>query len=828
MAEAWGGNVRNWRGGVAAWVQSETSTTATIRVVARWQSLAYGFNVANGNTACVSCDGQSSGWVGVGGVYAGRGQTVTKDMLVRDFTVAKHYGDGRNVGCYGGFHLGGFQVGDSGANCNVWIGGIPYSAPKPPVGFTAERESDDVAVLKWSGDYTGMDGAYPWSNVLIERRIDAGGWGQIRELNWDATSFRDSISAGHRYGYRVRSKGPGGHSGYVECPAYVYTTPTAPSGCTAVRKSDSRADVSWRIAANAAESYKSVLLDRRIDEGGWVQIATLGPSATNYTDNGISANHRYQYRVRAYNGLYSVFSESGYIYTTPAAPSSVSASATGPTKVAVAAGGLAPYAAEHQVEHRSASGDWGGSKTAGTFPVDMPSVAGLNYYRVRSGRDGLWSGWCESKGITTVAVPLKPTVSGLPAVYALGADAVVSWTPNHPDGSAQTSAELEVTDPGASTTTVSVEGDGGSASVTLGAVGTWRFRVRTHGAHPDWGAWSGYAEVAVAAPPVITVTSPSTDSAVAEVVPFAATWDVADVTGVASQTLRLLSSDGSPLHAVELGGDVREYEFRAGTYLPANLDAYSIELSVRGGSTLSATATRRFTTDYAAPAAPIATVEYTPELGTEVTVIYGRDARASDGGSGPVIPTESASVVRAMPDGTQWLVSDGMGDGEKARDPLPPLETGFKYLVTAYSEVGTATTVEVPAFVRADAVAINFGRAASGFIPLKYDVEWSRDYELSTELMDFADGGEAGGLPTAYTTGSASIKGSLSATSLGREDHDALDALARRHAVAWVRDPHGRRALCAIGLGLSGGVPRDVAGVNLSLTETAWREAWDG
>ena len=88
MAEAWGGNVSNWRGGVAAWVQSETSTTATIRVVARWQSLAYGFNVANGNTACVSCDGQSSGWVGVGGVYAGRGQTVTKDMLVRDFTVA--------------------------------------------------------------------------------------------------------------------------------------------------------------------------------------------------------------------------------------------------------------------------------------------------------------------------------------------------------------------------------------------------------------------------------------------------------------------------------------------------------------------------------------------------------------------------------------------------------------------------------------------------------------------------------------------------------------------------------------------------------------------
>ena len=829
MAEAWGGNVRNWRGGVAAWVQSETSTTATIRVVARWQSLAWGFNVPNGNTACVSCDGQSSGWVGVGGVYAGSGQTITKDMLVRDFTVAKHYGSGRNVGCYGGFHLGGYQVGDSGANCNVWIGGKPYSKPNTPKDFSVWLVNNGAADMSWRGDYTGMDGAYPWSNVHIDRRTDEGGWQRVADLGWDATSWSDvGIVAGHRYDYRICATGPGGQSDWVESPQYVYTTPSAPASVQASRVSDSQARLTWQNTAESVVSCKNNLVERRVDEGGWVQIATLGASTTNYTDNGISANHRYQYRVRAYNGQYSSYSTSGYIYTTPAAPSSVSASATGPTKVAVAAGGLAPYAAEHQVEHRSASGDWGGSKTAGTFPVDMPSVAGLNYYRVRSGRDGLWSGWCESKGITTVAVPLKPTVSGLPAVYALGADAVVSWTPNHPDGSAQTSAELEVTDPGASTTTVSVEGEGGSASVTLGAVGTWRFRVRTHGAHPDWGEWSGYAEVAVAAPPVITVTSPSTDSAVAEVVPFAATWDVVDVTGVASQTLRLLSSDGSPLHAVELVGDVREYEFRAGTYLPANLDAYVIELSVRGGSTLSATATRRFTTDYAAPAAPIATVEYTPELGTEVTVIYGRDARASDGGSGSVIPTESASVVRAMPDGTQWLVSDGMGDGEKARDPLPPLETGFKYLVTAYSEVGTATTVEVPAFVRADAVAINFGRAASGFIPLKYDVEWSRDYELSTELMDFADGGEAGGLPTAYTTGSASIKGSLSATSLGREDHDALDALARRHAVAWVRDPHGRRALCAIGLGLSGGVPRDVAGVNLSLTETAWREAWDG
>ena len=628
----------------------------------------------------VAVDGVEVGWWD--GACSHRGQVVINVGGSRDIGRAdggrsvkvEAWSESRTVNGYGG-------VGVT-TSCSEWrsVPAIPYQVPNPPSGMTAWRNSDRQNGMSWRNNPDGVVKKY--TQLKVTRTVDGGDWHDLKVLSPDAkgnlpTSFTDNdVYANHRYRYAVHAANNAGwtvasHSGYV------YTTPSAPSECGASRSSDTQARVWWKLGARASSTYLNVLLERRTDEGGWVQIATLGPSATNYADNGISANHRYQYRVRAYNGLYSVFSESGYIYTTPAAPSSVSASATGPTKVAVAAGGLAPYAAEHQVEHRSASGDWGGSKTAGTFPVDMPSVAGLNYYRVRSGRDGLWSGWCESKGITTVAVPLKPTVSGLPAVYALGADAVVSWTPNHPDGSAQTSAELEVTDPGASTTTVSVEGEGGSASVALDAIGTWRFRVRTHGAHPDWGAWSGYAEVAVAAPPVITVTSPPTDSTVAEVVPFAATWDVVDVTGVASQTLRLLSSDGSPLHAVELGGDVREYEFRAGTYLPANLDAYVIELSVRGGSTLSATATRRFTTDYAAPAAPIATVEYTPELGTEVTVIYGRDARASDGGSGPVIPTESASVVRAMPDGTQWLVSDGMGDGEKARDPLPPLETGF-------------------------------------------------------------------------------------------------------------------------------------------------------
>ncbi|MFR3450394.1 MAG: hypothetical protein ACLTSX_00810 [Collinsella sp.] len=99
-------------------------------------------------------------------------------------------------------------------------------------------------------------------------------------------------------------------------------------------------------------------------------------------------------------------------------------------------------------------------------------------------------------------------MSGISAVYALGGSAAVSWSPNHPDGSAQTKAEVEIVNPGGSTSTVPVPGSTAFAEVPLDAAGTWRLRVRTHGAHSDWGAWSGYLEFSVAALPVVTITDP--------------------------------------------------------------------------------------------------------------------------------------------------------------------------------------------------------------------------------------------------------------------------------------------------------------------------------
>lgn len=830
MAEAWGGNVRNWRGGVAAWVQSETSTTATIRVVARWQSLAWGFNVPNGNTACVSCDGQSSGWVGVGGVYAGSGQTITKDMLVRDFTVAKHYGSGRNVGCYGGFHLGGYQVGDSGANCDVWIGGIPYSAPKPPVGFTAERESDDVAVLEWSGDYTGMDGAYPWSNVLIERRIDAGGWGQIKELNWDATSFRDSISAGHRYDYRVRSKGPGGHSGYVECPAYVYTTPTAPSGCTAVRKSDSRADVSWRIAANAAESYKNVLLERRTNNGGWVQIATLGATSVNYADTGISGNSRYDYRVRATNGLYSGYStQNGYVYTTPAAPKSVSLAKIGGTRVRISIEAASPWADSYLYQLSLNGGGWSAEKSMGTS-IEVDAGGGSVRARVRAKKGDLYSGYRESGTVTTVVPPNAPTLSEFANVYALPATVRVSWAKAHPDGSAQTAAQVEVTDPNGHTSVVEVTTES-HADVSATVEGDHLVRVRTKGLDPSWGAWSPQGTFHAENAPTAHFVTPSSDGEVIDLIPFVATWDIVTSSGVSSQEIRLLTEAGDVLHSAQLPVDARSYSFSVDTYLPQNERKYIVQLTALDGYSLVAQAKRLISTNYAEPAEPkVSVTNVLGDLSARIVVYKGE-------GDSPeslltVVPTVRLSVARMLDDGSQEMLIDDLASGNEVIDRLPPLNVDYTYLVTAYSAAGTATTAEVVAHIDSDgSEAFNFGVDAGRAILLGLDADASSGTSHSGEWFEFINGVGTSSLPAFYPDGGMSASGSHSYIVTTADKYRELDAMRRdrSNAVCWFRDHWGgrHRVKADWTLGYSA-KSYGTWNVSASLTEAMWEGPRNG
>ena len=313
----------------------------------------------------------------------------------------------------------------------------------------------------------------------------------------------------------------------VTVPAIDYDAPNAPSACSASRVTDKQSKVTWTNGGTSTTKPRSsTKVERQTDSGSWAQIASVGNSVKNYTDNGISANHRYRYRVRAYgSGGYSGYSTSGYIYTTPKAPSAVSLVKTSDTQVQVSISGAAAWADGYELQRSVDSGSWAAVATVTAWPYTDTPGGGYVRYRVRAKRGTLASAWTESVEIATITPPLAPAVTLDPsgAVQPCGTAVTVAWSPNHPDGSEQSAAQVEYTVGSTAAQTVDVSGSATSYQLpeaALASPATVSVRVRTKGLDPDWGAWSSPVQVALAYPPSVTITSPGSDGAVVDSLPL--------------------------------------------------------------------------------------------------------------------------------------------------------------------------------------------------------------------------------------------------------------------------------------------------------------------
>ena len=496
----------------------------------------------------------------------------------------------------------------------------------------------------WNGSTRNLNSGNPGTTNFASYSVTLNKGSSVRNETFSA---RFQVTGGYGNGTSNASVG-------VTVPAITYSAPNAPSNCSASRNSDTQATVTWSNGGTSTTQPRTaVLVERQTDSGSWVQVASLSSSATNYTDNAISSNHRYAYRVRSQgNGGTSGYSTSGYIYTTPAAPASVSLTKTTGTKVSLDVDtSNAPYATSWDVQESLNGGEWSDVGSYTTFPQTVDVGGGTAKLRVRSKRDGLMSGWTESATITTIVAPNAPTITAKPAsVIAVGSSAVISWTPNHPDGSEQSQAQVEYQVGSASAQTATVQGSVTTyrlpASATASA-GTVKVRVRTHGLDPDWGAWTSYYSFAVAVPPEAHFTAPAIDGAKIGDLPLVAEWSITDSTGVASQSLQLMDESGKVLHSATPSKGTRQYTFDASTYQLSNATDYSLRLTVRGGSSLTVTTERTFATSFAEPARPDAGLSVDPsDLSAAVTVYAG--SPSSETGEVIEVPATPGTLVPGL------------------------------------------------------------------------------------------------------------------------------------------------------------------------------------
>lgn len=711
-----------------------------------------------------------------------------------------------------------------------------YTTPAKPASATISKPSNTSVKIAWGSGGKWVNGRN------LECSLDGGKtWRSPGSVTWSNGYATDTNPPQGNVKYRVRNYRTGAvngsgtlYSAWVETGtvATVYQ-PTAPSGLAVTYVSDTQQKLTWTNHADASASvrkpYTGINVYRRVDGGAWSTIYS-GSVIANYTDSSTSAGHKYEYMVRAkwVNGE-SGNSNTVTTYTTPLAPTAIALQKPNYTLLQVSITEPTTYASGIGIEVTSDNGaTWtevvGDGKTGWT-------VSGTTWKRdyqnppagtVRLRARGLYgsraSAWLESENVVTICAPSAPSVSVGASVYPTASDVAITWAPNHPDGTAQSKAQVEITDTSNAVTVHEIDGDTTSYTVSDAANGNWAVRVRTKGLDDDWGTWSDYTVWTVATPPALSITAP-TASAVIDALPLSVTWDASDETGIQEQHVQLFDASGNVMATANPGSNAREVSFDSDAGF-TNDGSYSLSVTVRGGTSLQVTKTVAFTTDWAIPDAPTVTIDNTEDGYTLITC----DS-----------PTTEPAIVRfdivRIANNERLVIATGLESSHSCIDRLPPLNTEYTYEVTGWTRLGEVRTDVYKNTFASDGAYFNFGAGAVKSIQLGLNAKISRSFSSTGESFHFALGANQPNLPVFYPDGDTDITGSHSFVIYRKEKFLKLRALVEdpANAVCWYRGPYGERAFVYVTWQTSYAAGSyDLFEVSANLTECVWEEPENG
>lgn len=618
-----------------------------------------------------------------------------------------------------------------------------------------------------------------------------------------------------------------------------YKNPRPPKNVAWKRVDDSNVDSTWQGDWDAGypQPWKQVVVDKSEglnggDQSGWSMATALGWSAVNYRYTGLKTNARYQFRCLARNQVGdSGHVTSGYIYTTPAAPKSFQAT-KGAKQVALYADVTNTYPWRLQVQRKSnLAPEWvtvidKAQPANGKLNALDDAPAGIVTYRARvirpvygddDSKGVLYGAWLESNQVTTITPPLAPTIlnptSG--AAYDVAKTLTVSWKPNHPDGSMQSAAQIEYSIGSGTATVVDITDSSTTTTISPSSrTGTWKLRVRTKGLDEKWGAWGDYVSFTVAVAPNIVITSPLNGI---DIMPFDIAWSVADATGVSQQRVTI-TRDGSTVYDSRPTADTRSVTIRAADFLPANGSTFLVTVTVRGGSTLTSTASRSVKVSYTPPAKPVIdTTVDANTLSATHTVHYGTPSAGE--------PPTDHILLRRIIDDSPLQLSDRLTDGQQAIDRLPPLRYDYVLEAVAVAASGAVSTTRVTQRVETDHCCLNFGTDAAQALPIGGAFKVSEKPSLSTKEYHFASG-DSLGLPSSY------LMRDLDDTVSVSSRYDWIDGslyrlirrLSRVHAYAWFRNMDGSRMRCRVVMSQQLSADGLTVDFTASLDEITWKE----
>ncbi len=231
-------------------------------------------------------------------------------------------------------NTGQLQAGDpsatTGSDGAYQLNGLPLDTSLPlrvasPAGWAPSTEAASFTLTDSVPDVTGVDlgqwqpisdvaasalssssvhlawnrNAYD-SGVSILRSTDGVSFSGIAGLYNNQTSFNDgNLTAATHYWYEVQPLNVTGVNGaeVITPPTDAYTSPNPPSALSATATSANQVDLSWNNDSNSA--YQQVRVLRSTNGTDYGSVATLGATATGYSDTGLNEGTHYYYEIEA-------------------------------------------------------------------------------------------------------------------------------------------------------------------------------------------------------------------------------------------------------------------------------------------------------------------------------------------------------------------------------------------------------------------------------------------------------------------------------------------------------------------------------------------------
>lgn len=345
----------------------------------------------------------------------------------------------------------------------VTVPARPWANADPTTAASASRTSDTQAAVSWT-NHDATSKAY--NQIKLYRSANGGAYALVSTLGVVSSTNDTTIAANNKYLYRPNVLGKNGVeiTGDVTDTA-IWTTPGAPTGCTAAKQANGDILVSWANHVNYTE-YTTRVEHSTNGGSSWSELTSVANGVTSYTHvtPGTGTTHTYRVRSRSTTGsLNSSYSTSNTVTLlstanppTGLSPSGVARDASGNivlTWTHNPADGTPQ--SKYQLQYKVDAGSYAtvGPTTSGVSSYTITAGTLTNGHTITwhvetAGENGTLSGYSSDATFTTAAEPTVSIDSPSGGAYD-SSSLTVEWTYFQAQSSAQATWQAQLLDSGA-------------------------------------------------------------------------------------------------------------------------------------------------------------------------------------------------------------------------------------------------------------------------------------------------------------------------------------------------------------------------------------------